>query len=244
LDRTEAHVPNQLNRPFEDISGVVFMFAWLSRLSLTCNLCLLCLTNLVMAQDEAIAEAIAEPAAVAAANAGLANATPDKPQPRPLTISVGLLDDTRLTGTLIDSNTIAIKTAFGEASIPLSEVAGIRFPASDDTSTTIVMLNGDSITGATDLKHVNIETVWGSAKINGANIGTLLFVPGLAWTSNEVLGGKRWSLVESVTQPATSAAASLGNAPASNSGIRVGNPQPLQPPPLPNNRTPQVIFGQ
>lgn len=103
------------------------------------------------------------------------------------------------------------------------------------------MLNGDSITGATDLKFVSIETVWGSAKINGANIGTLLFVPGLAWTNTEVLGGKRWTLVESTTQPDVggprSATATL-NAPSANGSIRIGNPQQLP------NRTPQVIFGQ
>jgi len=212
------------------------MSVLLCRLSLAFCLGLICIPSHVTAQDEVLAEAVAEPAA--AAGSELASATPDKPQPRPLTVSVGLLDDTRLTGTLIDSNTIAIKTAFGEAAIPLSEVAGIRFPASEDTGTTIVMLNGDSITGATDLKFVSIETVWGSAKINGANIGSLLFVPGLAWTNNEVLGGKRWSLVESAAQPASPPTAPGLSAPQLNSPIRVGNPQPVP------NRAPQVIFGQ
>jgi hypothetical protein len=211
------------------------MSVLLCRLSLAFCLGLIYVPCHVTAQEEALAEAVAEPAAAASE---LANATPDKPQPRPLTVSVGLLDDTRLTGTLIDSNTIAIKTAFGEASIPLSEVAGIRFPAAEDTGTTVVMLNGDSITGATDLKFVSIETVWGSAKINGANIGSLLFVPGLAWTNNEVLGGKRWTLVESAAQPATAPTAPGLSAPPVNSPIRVGNPQPVP------NRTPQVIFGQ
>ncbi len=213
------------------------MTLYFTRLTLICCMGIVCIPCISSAQDEAIAEAVAEPAAAVPAQE-LAEATPDKPQPRPLTVSVGLLDDTRLTGTLIDSNSIEIKTAFGEASIPLSEVAGIRFPAADDTSTTVVMLNGDSITGATDLKFVSIETVWGSAKINGANVGTLLFVPGLTWTNNQVLGGKRWTLVEASAQASNASALPQLGAPNTTPGVRVGNPQQL-----PNTR-PQVIFGQ
>ena len=143
------------------------------------------------AQEEAIAEAIPEaiPEAVVEEDAS-------KPKPRPLTVAAGLIDNSVITGTLIDSTAVGIKTAFGEASIPLSEVAGIRFPVGEDSSTTVVMLNGDSITGATDLKFANVETTWGSAKINGQNIATMLFVPGLRWESTDGLGGKRWTLIE------------------------------------------------
>lgn len=172
-------------------------------------------------QESAVAEAIPE-----------AVATDEKPAPattiRPLTVAAGLIDDTVITGTLLDSTSLAIKTAFGEASIPLSEVAGIRFPAAEDSSTTIVMLNGDSITGATDLKFVNVETSWGSAKINGQNVATMLFVPGLAWKPVQALGGKRWSLTE-----ATPAARPQNNVQPAG-GLRPSNAIP--------QRQPQVIY--
>lgn len=171
----------------------------------------------VLAQEEAIAEAVASPASEA------------RPSVRPLTVAAGLTDDSTITGTLTDSNSIAIKTAFGEASIPLSEVAGIRFPAAEDNSTTVVMLNGDSITGATDLKFVNVETTWGSAKINGQSIATMLFVPGLAWQNVDSLGGKRWNLVEA-TQPQRA-----NNPVQQASGVR--NPT-IQ------NGQPQIIYGR
>lgn len=164
--------------------------------------------------DEAVATAVAE-------------ATPSKV--RPLTVAAGLIDDTVITGTLTDSTAITIKTAFGEASIPLSEVAGIRFPAAEDTSTTIVMLNGDSITGATDLKYASVETTWGSAKINGQNIASMLFVPGLQWQPVNGLAGKRWNLLEA-TKPASNTAQPNSVQPASGS-------RPL-------NGQPQIIFGQ
>ena len=90
---------------------------------------------------------------------------------------------------------------FGEAQIPLSEIAGVRFATGDETSTTVVMLNGDSITGATDTKFITVETEWGTAKINGSSLVSMLFVPGLQWESSHGLNGKRWSLVEAKPIP-------------------------------------------
>ncbi len=106
---------------------------------------------------------------------------------RPLTVSVQLLrSDLVITGALTDSTLMGLRTAFGEASIPLSEVAGVRFPSGQDTSTTLVMLNGDSITGASDVKTITVETEWGVAKVNGENISSMMFVPGLEWQATKV----------------------------------------------------------
>lgn len=178
---------------------------------------LLTSSRVAFSQDEAIAEAVAEATPAA-------QVTP-KSKVRPLTVAAGLVDDTVITGTLIDSTSISIQTAFGEASIPLSEVAGIRFPAGEDVSTTVVMLNGDSITGATDLKFANVETTWGSARINGQNITTMLFVPGLRWESSRGLGGNRWSLIESSPQNNPVRQAS-GTGPAQPSQTQPATSQP------------------
>lgn len=190
----------------------------LGLIALTLGL-LLSSVNQAFSQEDEIAEAIpaAEPAE-------------STPKVRPLTVAAGLVDEAVITGTLIDSTAIGIKTAFGEASIPLSEVAGIRFPAAEDSSTTIVMLNGDSITGVTDLKYANVETTWGSAKINGQNIATMLFVPGLRWESIDALGGKRWTLIEATAPQAVNRAVQ----PASG----------VQPAPRVQQGRPQVIFGR
>lgn len=156
-----------------------------------------------------------------------------KPTLRPLTVTAGLTDDTKITGTLIDTNSLAVKTAFGEAAIPLSEVAGIRFPSSEDTSTTVVMLNGDSITGATDVKFVSVETTWGSAKINGQAISTMLFVPGLTWQSVDSLGGKRWNLTEAA--PAAPATPPRSNIQQARGNVNQGGI---------SNASPQIIYGR
>lgn len=124
----------------------------------------------------------------------VARAVTSAPKVRPLSVSIDLISSTRLAGTLTDTTTLEMRTSFGSASIPLSEVAGIRFASADNASTTVVMLNGDSITGATDVKLVTVETEWGIATINGPNIASILFVPGLTWSPQTGLNGKRWNL--------------------------------------------------
>ena len=143
---------------------------------------------------------------------------------RPMSVSVDLLSSTKLAGTLTDTTTLEMRTSFGTASIPLSEVAGIRFASADSASTTVVMLNGDSITGATDVKLVTVETEWGMATINGPNIASILFVPGLTWSPTAGLNGKRWNLANaksssSASKPTETAskAAAPATAPAASS---------------------------
>lgn len=138
---------------------------------------------------------------------------------RPLSVSIALISSTKISGTLTDTTTLEMRTSFGTANIPLSEVAGIRFASADDASTTVVMLNGDSITGATDVKLVTVETEWGMATINGPNIASIMFVPGLNWSPVAGLNGKRWTLSnsKSVAKTAPKAPATATTNPAVNS---------------------------
>lgn len=154
-------------------------------------------TSAVSNGQEAIAEA---KVANTAANSAAAEASKARAM-RPLTVATELVGETKITGTLVESTALQMKTSFGEAQIPLSEIAGVRFATGDETSTTVVMLNGDSITGATDTKFLTVETEWGTAKINGSSLVSMLFVPGLQWESSNGLNGKRWSLVEAKPAP-------------------------------------------
>jgi hypothetical protein len=151
------------------------------------------------AQQSAQAVSKAKPVARAVASA---------PKVRPLSVSIDLLSTTKLAGTLTDTTTLEMRTSFGAANIPLSEVAGIRFASADDASTTVVMLNGDSITGATDVKLVTVETEWGMATINGPNIASIMFVPGLTWNPQTGLNGKRWNLANAKASTPSSGSSS------------------------------------
>ncbi len=85
------------------------------------------------------------------------------------------------------------------------------------------MLNGDSITGASDVKSVTIETEWGSAKINGQNISSMMFVPGLEWQSINGLNGARWTLTEAKAKPTNPAPGSSNQPQSSVSAGNAGN---------------------
>lgn len=122
----------------------------------------------------------------------------------PVTVTVDLINGQRITGALTDLGAIPVRASWGPAEIPIPEVAGVKFATNDDPTTTIIMTNGDSITVATDLKSVAVDTEWGQAKINGSAILSMLFIPDLKWTASMGLNGKRWSLVDAnATVPPT-----------------------------------------
>lgn len=111
-----------------------------------------------------------------------------------LSVTVEIVGGTQLRGTLVDASQLPMRTSFGQADIPLSEVAGIRLANKDDAVTTVVLHNGDSITGATNLPHLIVETEWGTADITGSSISNILFAPDLKWSASEGLNGNRWTL--------------------------------------------------
>ena len=130
---------------------------------------------------------------------------------RPLAVTVGLTNGTEIRGTLADSTELPMRTSFGSASIPLAEVAGIRLASEGNATTTVVLHNGDTITGATELNKIVVDTEWGKAEVNGDSLGSILFAQGLKWTSASGLNGVRWSLVsapQSKGQPIPSGARS------------------------------------
>lgn len=178
-------------------------------------------------ETEAIAVPVI-PQATPADALSTTSASPLKPATKlsPITVTVDLIGGAKMTGAVTDVTSLPIRTAFGEASVPIAEVAGVRFASSEDASTTIILKNGDSITGATDLKLLTVETEWGTAKINGSAIGSILLIPDLKWTASIGLNGRRWSLVDSKT--ATPPAG------LSNSGTQA---QPLSPGATPSSRT-------
>ncbi len=182
--------------------------------------------------DEAIAEAVAVENGIPAEKID--------PKVRPLTLSVDLLNGNKISGTLVDTTQLSMKTSFGEASIPLGEVAGVRLASGEDVSTTVVMLNGDSITGATDIKQLTIDTDWGTARINGSAIQSLLFVPNVQWNAASNLSGRRWSLIDNATTT-PGAVPSNGQSTANRPGTSNTQPRQVSPTPIFRNG---VIISQ
>lgn len=196
-----------------------------------------------MAQTEALkAEpAKAEPIRAVPTEAASPKAAGGVPAVRPLSVTVELTIDKVIEGTLTDTTQLQMQTSFGTASIPLSEVAGIRFASADDATTTVVMLNGDSITGATDVKLITVETEWGTASINGPNLASIMFVPGLEWKRQDGLNGNRWSLTDKKTSPSSNRtgllppSANRSSTPSTQPRSTQSLPQPIQGTPVPSS---------
>ena len=93
--------------------------------------------------------------------------------------------------------------------------------------TTVVLHNGDNLTGAVQLDQVVIQTEWGRAEINGNHVASILFTPGLKWTSETGLNGMRWKLV--ADEPARTVPAAPG-APGQPPRPGTAAAQPQQPP--------------
>jgi hypothetical protein len=156
----------------------------------------------VSAQETPPAEAPKPPAAAAPKP----NANPEATKLRtadakaslePLAVVIELTDDVReLKGSLLDTNDMEIKTAFGPVKIPLKEVLGIRMARETSEITTIILHNGDMITGAVDIKNLLVQTSWGKSEINGNNLASIFFAPGLKWAPLKLLAGDRWMLAE------------------------------------------------
>jgi hypothetical protein len=118
-----------------------------------------------------------------------------------------------------------MKTSFGTTNLPLSTVAGMRMAHEGNAVTTVVLHNGDNLTGAVTLDLVVIQTEWGRAEINGNHVASILFTPGLKWTSETGLNGMRWRLVTD-EPPRTVPAAPAVHAQPGRPGTVVNQPRP------------------
>lgn len=118
-----------------------------------------------------------------------------KPTVEPLPVVVELLDDVRdLVGSLLDTNDLEVQTAFGVAKMPLKEVLGIRLARAEDDVTTVVLHNGDIITGSVSIENLLVQTSWGKSEVNGTNLGSIFFDQGLSWKGLKLLAGEKWTL--------------------------------------------------
>ena len=86
----------------------------------------------------------------------------------------------------------------------------MKFAQERNSKTTVVLHNSETLTGATDLPRLAIETEWGKAEINGPNTVWVLFSQGLTWVSDKGLRGRRWKLAEKQSDQAARGRTSQG----------------------------------
>lgn len=155
------------------------------------------------AGDEGVAQAvpIAE-AQPSVARPVVESARPGSSSAAPLVATLQLnVGDTQLRGMLLSATQITVKTSFGEVDVPLSEVAGIKLASNTTPTTTVVLHNGDSITGGCALDRIQLQTEWGRADVEGTAINSIVFAEGLTWVLDSKRGGGRWELITKAANP-------------------------------------------
>jgi hypothetical protein len=112
-------------------------------------------------------------------------------------MKITLKDKLELHGTPIDLEMIKMSSLIGDAKIPLHTIAGIRFAQGPEEQTTVVLLNGDAITGDIHLTDIEFVSEWGQAKVHVTQLVSVVFRDDLVWSGITTPNGKRWRLTKS-----------------------------------------------
>lgn len=118
-----------------------------------------------------------------------------------------------LKGTPLNLESVKMTSIIGEIDIPLHTIAGIKFPEKSGDQHTLVLHNGDSLTGDVQLSSVKIVSQWGEALVNTSELTYVVFGDDLRWSNDAGTGKGRWRLsrppaTPAVQRPVTAAARS------------------------------------
>lgn len=106
-----------------------------------------------------------------------------------------------LKGTPLELESIKMTSIIGEIDIPLHTIAGVKFPEKTGEPHTVVLHNGDSLTGDVQLNAVKIVSAWGEASVNSSELTHLVFGDDLRWTKDTSSNNGRWRLSRVTTPP-------------------------------------------
>ena len=107
---------------------------------------------------------------------------------------VRLSDSKRMAGVVEGLTEFQLKTAIGEITVPMAEVAGIKLHTTTEDSAVVVLNNGDTITGIPNLGNIDLLTDWGKAEIEPEFIESITSTSGAKFRQDTTDFGVRWSL--------------------------------------------------
>lgn len=88
----------------------------------------------------------------------------------------------------------SMETRFGTVSMPMDQVAGIKFHVDGKDSAVVILNNGDSITGVPTIPEISLKTDWGKADIEPAFIDSIATTTSAKFTQVNSDFGLRWEL--------------------------------------------------
>ena len=97
-----------------------------------------------------------------------------------------------LSGTAIELDEISFKAEFGQVSIPMVKIAGIKLHVNADDDAVIALKNGDLVTGSIGITKVSLKTSWGRAHVKLDQIETILADSKSRFFAEDRSGKKSW----------------------------------------------------
>lgn len=107
-------------------------------------------------------------------------------------VVIELTKSRRITGELDNVSEVVLQTKFGEASIPLVEVDGIKLHIDENDSAVVAFKNGDVVTGQLKMDALAVSTDWGSANVKLASVETILMTKNGSFYQDTGDGKNRW----------------------------------------------------
>lgn len=109
-------------------------------------------------------------------------------------VFIRLSESKRMAGTVEGFDDFQLKTAFGDVTIPMKEIAGIKFHTTADDKAVVILSNGDSLTGIPTVPAIQLKTDWGQADISPDFIQSLTATSGAKFRQQNSDFGVRWTL--------------------------------------------------
>lgn len=107
---------------------------------------------------------------------------------------IRLKDARPMAGGIDSFDRFEIETKFGKVSMPMDQVAGIKFHIDNSDSAVVVLDNGDTITGVPTIPAIKLTTDWGKADIEPEFIKAISTSPNARFVQENTDFGLRWQL--------------------------------------------------
>jgi len=107
---------------------------------------------------------------------------------------VRLSDVKSLAGELDEISEITLATKFGDVTIPMEQIAGIKLHTDDDDSAVVVFVDGDVLTGVPSLPMLKLSTDWGKAEVNPEAVRSITTTSNSKFSRQNTDFGTRWKL--------------------------------------------------
>jgi len=110
------------------------------------------------------------------------------------TVFVRLSDVKSIAGELDGLDSITMTCKFGEVTIPMDQIAGIKMHIDENNTAMVVLNDGDSLSGVPNIPMLTLITDWGTAEVLPDSIRSITTTANSKFSRKNTNFGTRWNL--------------------------------------------------